>query len=59
VIQYNGREATDFVSFTNQILAFCCFFSDFALLKILADLDSPLDMCSENIESRRDATMNK
>ena len=58
MLQYNGREATDLVRFTNQILAFRCFFSDFTLLEVLADLDSPLDMCSERVELPQGATMN-
>src|SRR6266436_10390879 len=41
------RGATNLVCLTDQVLTFRCFFSNFALLKVLADLDSPLDMCSK------------
>lgn len=35
------------MSFPDQVLTFRCFLSNLALLKVLADLDSPLDVCSE------------
>jgi hypothetical protein len=41
------REATNLVCLTDQVLTFRCLFSNLALLKVLADLDSPLDVCSE------------
>jgi hypothetical protein len=46
-MSYHTREATNLVGFTDQVLTFCCFFSNFALLKVLADLNSSLDVCSE------------
>ncbi len=44
---YHTREAPNLVGFTDQVLTFCCFFSNFALLKVLADLDPSLYVCSE------------
>lgn len=46
-VRYHTQEATNLVGFTDQVLTFRCFFSNLSLLKVLADLDSSLDVCSE------------